>query len=145
VNTPGIRTPQSRRRLLRWLLVPPAALAGWWFALLLGMGLLAIGDSQCPAAQKVSGACIAGWYAHFERAVFVSCSAVAACLVVLLPALAAPAHRRRVAWIAFAWGAATAAWLGLGAGAHVELAAALSAGFATTLLVHRYRVRIVRD
>jgi hypothetical protein len=145
VNTIEVRTPESRRRVLRWLLVVPAALAGWWIALLIGMLMLAIGDSQCAAEDRLSNACIAAWYPPFERAVYVSCAALAAALVVLLPALAAPAHRRRVAWCAFAWGGGTAAWLGISAGAHLELLAALASGLATAVLVHRYRIRVIAD
>jgi hypothetical protein len=140
-----VNTPEAKRRLLRWLLVLPAALAGWWAALLLGFALLALGDSQCPAEERMSNACLAPWYAGFERAVYIVCAAIAAALVVLLPALTAPAHRRRVGWIACGWGAITALWLGANTGAHLEALVALFAGLAAAIVVHRFRIAVVAD
>ena len=134
--------PAERRTLVRWLMVIPAAFAGWWATFLVGLGLLALGDSQCAPDQRISDACVASWFESYERVVFITCAAIAAALVVLLPALTAPSHRRRVAWAAFIWGGGTAVWLGVKSGAHLELLAALVAGLAAALIVHRYRIRI---
>jgi hypothetical protein len=95
-------------RHLRWLLVPVAALAAWYGALVLGLVGIGVLDALCPPEQFVSGLCTAPWYGPAFDGLALLCSAVAAAGIVLLPALAAPARRIAVAGCAYAAGASLA-------------------------------------
>jgi hypothetical protein len=122
---------------LRWLLVIPAAVLGWYAALIAGMLLLAFAESLCPPEDVVSGACMAPWFGTVSAVVFCIGTALAAVLVVLLPTLAAPRARLRVAWVAFALGLAVALAMAIAASAHAELASAVVAGALTTVVLSR--------
>lgn len=98
----------------RWLLVVPAAFAGWYLALVAAMLVYGLAQRLCPAELVVSGACTAPWHAPFFDALVVGGAALAATLIVLLPALVAPARRVAVARLAYAAGLAAAAWLVVG-------------------------------
>jgi hypothetical protein len=126
-------------RLLRWILVPIAAVAGWYVALLVGLAAITGLDSLCPSDQMVSEMCVAPWYATATGVVFALCAALAAALVVAGGVLAAPSHRRAVAWIVFACGALAALRLGVAVSAWVPLACALAGGAASALLFTRPR------
>ena len=126
-------------RFLRWALVPVAAIAGWYAALLFGLAAITGLDSLCPSDQMVSEMCVAPWYATATGVVFALCAALAAALVVAGGVLAAPSHRPAVAWIVFACGALAALRLGVAASAWIPLACALAAGSASALLLTRSR------
>ena len=124
-------------RLLRWLLVPPAGLLGWYAGVAAGLALHALAESFCDPADRVSGACVAGWFAAAADAAVHAGVAVAAALVVLLPALVAPGMRGTVAWTAFGFGAAAAGNLAWMTGAWSEMLVAVTVGFAALWLVLR--------
>ena len=126
-------------RVLRWIALLPVAVAGWYLAMVLGMMTLGLVDQFCPEGLMVSGQCTAGWYDWVQGAIFYLFIALSAVLVVLLAALIAPAHRRRVAWVAFLLGAAMAVLMALLTPSFVDLLAALVAGLATALWVQRAR------
>lgn len=126
-------------RLLRWILLVPLTVAGWYLVLLLGMVLLTLADGFCPPEEMVSGYCTAPWYAYVDAGVFYFCSGLAAILWVLLAALIAPAWRRGVGWVAFAIGALVASAMTLHLGAWDDLAISLAAGFATAWWIQRAR------
>ena len=67
-------------------------------------------DALCPRELVVSGACTATWYEPAFYALTVAFSALAAILIVFVPALVAPSHRFGVAILAFACGAAFATY-----------------------------------
>jgi hypothetical protein len=125
--------------VIRWLLVIPSAIAAWYFALFVGYLVFAVVVAPCSDSdQPQPGFCEAPWFPLVERMVIPSGAALAAFLVVTVPALVAPAHRVGVAWIAFGVGAIVAGVMGYGAGAVVEVAAAIAAGALATVLVSRF-------
>lgn len=123
--------------MLRWALVVPAALAGWFVSLLVGLVLLHLVDRLCPEDQRVSGACIAPWHATVTDGIVLVCAALAAALIVLLPALVAPREKRTVAHLAFGGGLLFALYAAVQTGAYGSLAAAAASGWLTVAWVRR--------
>jgi hypothetical protein len=82
----------------------------------------------CPAESMVSGACIAPWFRYAEAAIFCVSVALAAFLVVVLPALVAPRWRSAVAWVAFVAGLMVAVYFVAYTAAVLEFVSALIAG-----------------
>lgn len=102
-------------KTLRWLLVPPSWLAGVLLSLAASMLLRALCIQLCPTELLVSGMCMAAWYPAAESLSFCAGAAMGAATAVLLPSLAAPRHRGRVALVALGAGTACAtAWLAAG-------------------------------
>jgi hypothetical protein len=95
---------------LRWLLVLPSWLAGVVLSLVLAMALRALCIQLCPPELLVSGMCMATWYRAAESLSICAGAAVGAATAVLLPSLAAPQHRGRVALAALGLGTACATW-----------------------------------
>ena len=83
--------------VLRWLCVPPAALAAWYLALILALLLHTAVEGFCPPDQVVSGACFAPWFLRFSDVLVCFGAALAASLIVLAAFLVAPSHRFHVA------------------------------------------------
>lgn len=124
---------------LRWLLVLPAAMAGWYLALVTGLLLHAGAEALCPPADQVSGLCIAGWFQTVEECLLVLTAALAATLVVLLPALTSPKQRHRVGLIAFIAGTMLALVIGWQAWSlWVPITTAILAGLLTLRWVWRH-------
>ena len=130
-------------QLLRWVLVVPAAFAGWVLALGVGLGLHAIAQRLCPPALVVSGMCTASWFRPVEQAISIGSAALAAVLIVSFAVLSAPSHKRRIAALAYLCGAVAAILMGVSAGAIVEAGAALVAGLATLSIALRRRSALV--
>ena len=121
--------PFDGRRAVRWLLVVPAGLLGWYSGIVAGVLLLTLAESFCPPDQMVSELCSADWFDLAATVAVNTGVAVAAALVVLLPTLTAPSFRGTVAWTAFTFGAAVAgnlAWLD---DAWIEMLVAVTVGF----------------
>jgi hypothetical protein len=117
-------------RTMRWILAVPAAVAGWYLGVIAALGIRQLGERLCPVEYIVSGTCHAPWSSFATDFALVAGSLVCGSLVVLLPALIAPAHRGRVALIAYAAGLAAAAYWLLH-GFWLPVAAAALAGGAT--------------
>jgi hypothetical protein len=115
-------------RIVRWLLVPPAAFAAWVGALLLGLAGINALDALCPPDLMISGVCTAAWHPPAMRVLEAVCAAVAAAGVVVAPALIAPAYRVAVATICFFAGAAFAVFMAWAGGLWIALAAAALSG-----------------
>ena len=116
--------------LVRWLLAVPAAVAGWYIGVIAALGIRQLGERLCPVEYIVSGLCHAPRSSFATEFALVTGSLICGCLVVLLPALIAPAHRHRVAQLAYAGGLAAAAYWLLH-GFWLPVAAAALAGGAT--------------
>lgn len=130
--------PAAVMLLLRWLLVVPAMLAGWYLALITGLLLHALAESFCPPMKVVSGVCTAAWFRSVEEILILLTAALAATLVVLLPTLACPGRKRAVAGITFVVGAVTAIAIGYGASSlWIPVATALFTGLLTLRRVRR--------
>lgn len=118
--------------VLRWLLLVPSGIAGVCLGFAAALALLGIADRFCPPDLLISGMCTASWYRTAERAALCSGAAVGAIAAVALPTFVAPAHKARVAAMAFCLGAVYALWGLAAAGAYAwpALASALAAGMA---------------
>lgn len=113
---------------MRWLAIIPAAISGWYLALILGMFLLALAERTCPAENRVSGICTAWWFGYIKQAIVYFGVAVAAFLVVIFPTLMAPSHRHLVARSFLLLGALVAGYLAWELSAWGEFLAAVGAG-----------------
>lgn len=89
---------------LRWLLLVPSAFTGWYVGLIVALVIHRAHKAICPAHYLVSGMCHAPWTPLVQNSAIIIGSILAGALVVLLPALLAPSHRKRVAWIAYGLG-----------------------------------------
>jgi hypothetical protein len=114
--------------MLRWILIPPAAVAAWYLAFVIGIALEVGLNALCPADQVVSGWCIAPWYRGASNALLWFGAGLAALLVLFACTLLAPTHKRHVAIVTFVVGAAVAARMGFGIRAYGALVAATVAG-----------------
>ena len=123
--------------VLRWLCVPPAALAAWYLALILALLLHTAVEGFCPPDQVVSGACFAPWFLRFSDVLVCFGAALAASLIVLAAFLVAPSHRFHVAWATFIVGACVALWFAALLGTWAECASALAAGALAAYLLTR--------
>ena len=123
---------------LRWLSVAPAAILGWYAALMLGLVAHSGAQRLCPTEEMISGLCVARWYPYAERAIMLLAVALSAFLVVVCASLAAPSHRVRVAWAAYAAGVIAAADFLMETGAAAEFTAAMVAGWLSVLCVSRF-------
>lgn len=113
---------------MRWLAVIPAAISGWYLALILGMFLLALAERTCPAENRISGICTAWWFGYIEQAIVYFGVAAAAFLVVTFAALVSPSHRYLVARFIFLLGVLVAGYLAWDLSAWGEFLAAVAAG-----------------
>ena len=122
---------------LRWVLAPIGGLVAWHATLFLGLVAVGVLDSMCPPDEMVSGMCQADWYEPAFDALVAVFSGISAVLVVLVPALIAPTHRLRMAWIAYGVGAAFAIFFALGTSLYPPAAAALLGGATAVAIAHR--------
>ena len=99
-------------QLIRWVLILPAAVAAWYAALVIGIGLYASLKKFCPLDQIVSGGCTAPWYLMAEKAVVAFGAALAAVFVMTTCTFLAPSHKREIAITTFAIGSIVAIYMG---------------------------------
>jgi len=130
----------SVARVLRWVLVPVAALAAWGASILVGLILHGLATGMCPESEMVSGACVAPWWPYADAVVLVVAAAFAAAAIVLACALTAPTHRPRVAVVVYVLGAVWAVVLAVAGAAYVALPSACASGaWAVWWVRQRYR------
>lgn len=92
-------------RTFRWLLVVPSGIIGWYIGIIVAITIYAINDWLCPAKYIVSGTCYgAPWSSFVQDFAVAFGSVIAAVLVVVLPTIIAPDHRRPVAITAYVTG-----------------------------------------
>lgn len=90
--------------VVRWVLVVPSALVGWYAGLIVALLIYKANEALCPARYLVSGMCTAPWSSVIEELAVIVGGAVVGALVVLLPSLMAPYHRKKIALIAYSLG-----------------------------------------
>lgn len=127
----------SLRHVVRWVLVPVAALAAWGAAVVIGAILHDTATRLCPESYMVSGACVAPWTPVADAMVLVVSAAIAAALIVLAASYTAPSHRPRVAAVVYGLGAAWAVVMAIAGAAYLALPAAGIAGAWAMWLVRR--------
>lgn len=123
--------PGAVIRVVRWLLVIPAALAAWNVAGISGYMIVMGVDLLCPAEQMISGACVAPWYpAVFDTIVCVWAAPVAFSIMIACTWMA-PSHKRLVAIATFVAGACFAIYLGQETEKFVTMVVAIVTGAIT--------------
>ena len=122
---------------LRWLLVIPAAIVGFYLALAIGVLLLSLSETVCSADAMQSGHCYAPWFGWAEEAIVIGTSGLTAWLVVLLPSLTCPHYKRTTATLAYGIGAAMTIMIGITGPLWIPAGAALLAGLLTLRRVYR--------
>lgn len=128
---------------IRWLLILPVSILGWYLVFIIGMGLLGVIEKLCSEEQMISGRCTAYWYTNAKDALIILLAGLSAVIVVLVSYFLAPAHRSTTAIVAFLIGAAVATYVVIDTGSWFEYAAAITGGLLTTFLVSRRRFREV--
>jgi hypothetical protein len=126
--------------VIRWLLLVPSAVVAWYFVFFISLVLheVVVGrcfDSDAPPPDY----CQASWFPRdflHEALVFFGVG-LSAVVVVFVAALVAPSHKRHVAWVALAAGAALAIVAAYGAGAVAEAGVAIVAGVLAAVVVSR--------
>ena len=127
--------------ILRWLLTAPVALAGFYIGLLVFGLIYEINERWCPEAYLVSGMCHAPWSWHAGQFAVVLGAFVSGALVVLLPALTAPSHRKAVALLFYALGLACALFVWM-SGMHAAKIAAAVGGAISVWRIHDVGVKV---
>lgn len=122
--------------ILRWSLLIPAAVLGWYVGVFVAIAVYEVGDGFCPAAEVVSGMCTSPWFAVFSDFSLALGSSVCGALVVLFPTLTAPSGRVRVAWAAYVCGLLASAYF-LFEGIWLPVLAAASAGAVMVWVVQK--------
>jgi hypothetical protein len=115
-------------RIVRWVLLIPAAVAAWFVGLFLGIALLGVLARMCPENQMVSRMCTAPWYDGASTAAIAFGAAMAAVFIMIACTAIAPTHKRVAAVCTFACGVLVAAAMGVSSGEYVALVAAVVAG-----------------
>jgi hypothetical protein len=88
-------------QLIRWILLVPATLLGWWLIVFLGILFYETTDLFCAKLD----ACQVPLLEFLQRLTIDFFAAVAAAVVVLIPALIAPNYSRLIARVAYMLGA----------------------------------------
>ncbi len=117
-------------RVLRWLLIIPAAFVAWYAAFFTGIALLTGLNRLCPAGRMVSQSCIAPWSGIIFNAAMCFGAGLAALLIMFASALLAPTHKRQVAVVTLLVGSAVAVAMAVSLGdeAYYALISAVAAG-----------------
>lgn len=123
-------------RTFRWLLIAPSAIVGWYIGVFTTIGIYQVNDWLCPAKYIVSGMCYAPWASLVHKFAIAFGSIFAATLVVLLPTVIAPDHRRIVANIVYVMGLLGSGYW-LIHGQWVPVVWAVLGGGITLWLIHR--------
>jgi hypothetical protein len=126
--------------IVRWCLVAPVAVAAWATIAVVAMWTLDwLEPALCPSGDWNSGFCNNAWVMRAMDVVEHAFIGLSAVVVIVSAVVAAPAHKRSVAWLAFAVGAFAAmallAMLDFGVVSHAI--AALACGAATTWAIRR--------
>jgi hypothetical protein len=126
---------------MRWLAVLPAAIAGWYLALIIALLLHSGVESLCPADQIDSGMCVAPWFPYASHAISAFGAGLAAVLIITFAVLAAPAHRVLVSRATLVGGLIVSSYMLLETSALVEFASAVTFGVLTVIAAQRYLKR----
>jgi hypothetical protein len=124
-------------RLIRWILVLPAAVAAWYAALFISIALYKGVEALCPFGKVESGRCFAPWFLDASEVFIASGAALAAALVMIACTLLAPTHRRQVAIATFIVGTIAAIMMGWETFAGATITAIISGAIVLVILLWR--------
>ena len=124
-------------RTLRWLLVVPMAVAGWFIVFAAAVTLHSAIWDFCPAEFQVSGMCSHPWAFIAEDALVWAGAFFSAVFVVAFATRTAPAFKSQIAVASFVIGTAIAIWAYLETHALGALIGACVGGILATVFVYR--------
>jgi hypothetical protein len=127
-------------RVIRWLLLVPSAVVGWYFAFFISLALHEVVVGRCyDSDARPPDYCQASWFPRefLHDALVLFGVGLSAVVVVLVAALVAPSHKAHAAWVTLAAGAALAIVAGYGTGAVAEAGVAVVAGVLAAVVVSR--------
>jgi len=151
VRAQGVPWISKTVKILRWILVMPAGIGGFYLALIVTMAIQTAADNQCPLDYQVQGEVIyCLWPESVQVGFFAAGGALAAIFVVIFSTLIAPRHKKAVALIAYAGGAAVAATMVVALEettmhVFVMLGATLTAGLITLICIFWFKSRAIEE
>ena len=92
-ETPGLvysTVMHNKIETIRWILVIPSAVVGWYIALFIGLILYAAVDLFCLPEHMVSGSCQAPWHEPVFNGLVVYVSCLSTVFVLVLSVIVAP-------------------------------------------------------
>jgi hypothetical protein len=129
----------SYTEVFRWIMVIPAAVIGWWLAIIIGLLLTNIPGYFCPPELVTSGHCMASWYGPVMSGIMILGAALSAVLTLWFAVLTAPRKRDLVAKVVFAAGSIYATYFAFSISAWAEYTGAIVFGlFTLFLLLKKY-------
>ncbi len=127
---------------IRWLLIVPVCILGWYLVFTLGFALLGVLLKMCPEEHITSGTCGAPWYANAKDALIIALAGLSAFIVVFIAYMLAPSHKTKVALITFLLGAAAATYVVVDTGSWIEYIAAITSGLLATMIIFKRNKKI---
>ena len=124
-------------RTLRWVLVIPMAVAGWFIAFAGAVTLHSLIWDFCPPEFQLSGMCTHPWALMAEDALVWAGAFLSAVFVVAFATRTAPAYKSQTAIACFVIGLAAATWAYLETHALGALIGACVGGLLAVILVVR--------
>ena len=135
--------PLGYTEVFRWIMVIPAAIIGWWIAIIFGLLLTNIPGYFCPPELLVSDLCMTSWYGPVMSGIMILAAALSAVLTLLFAVLTAPGKRDLVAIAIFLAGSIYATYFAFSISAWAEYTGAIVAGlFTLFLLIKKYGRRV---
>ena len=99
------------KEIIRWALIPPTALLGFYVAFMLGMLSYLIAESFCPPELMVSEMCNAPYMKVFEKVAFVVFPTLASLIIIWAAYWLAPRFKFQVCAAVYVLGMVYAAYL----------------------------------
>jgi hypothetical protein len=129
--------------VFRWIMVIPAAVIGWWLAIIIGLLLTNVPGYFCPPELMISELCMASWYGPVMSEIMIFAASLSAVMTLLFAVLIAPGKRDLVAKVVFVAGSIYATYFAFSISAWAEYAGAIIFGlFTLLLLMKKYGRRV---
>ncbi len=124
-------------------MVIPAAIVGWWLAIIVGLLLTHVPGYLCPPELVTSGYCMASWNGPIMSGIMIFAAALSAVMTLMCAVLVAPSKRDLVAKVVFVAGSICATYFAFSISAWVEYVGAIISGlFTLLLLTKKYGLRV---
>lgn len=125
----------SHVEIIRWVMVIPAAVIGWWLAISFGLLLTSVPGYFCPPELTESGVCMTPWYGPVMSGIMIFAAALSAVMTLLFAVLVAPNKRDLVAKAVFVAGSIYATYFAFSISAWAEYVGAIMFGLVTLLFL----------
>lgn len=123
--------------VIRWVLVIPAAFAGWYVALFMGIFLYPVADLFCPPELLISGVCTATWYKPVIDGLVVFGASLSAVLAIFFSFMIAPSKKVLVAKAILLGGVGMALYAAIITSAWFAFIGAITCGLITVVIMHQ--------